>query len=289
MHITRRLARFARRSPYDRAVTLRSYLGSFSWTVPRFGSDRTAYVIGLFGSGRLYVNGLLLKNIGKRRKYFRDLIRCHEGPTSMIYSGHATIKHVSRAQAPPEVTSQVLDGVKSGFADLIFVTRHPFDSLLTNWIWWRRYLQEDWWVSGISEVFKNNDEFSTELDRNFCEFEDFASGDPHFFRAAPAPHFLSFAQFVEETELFLEVATLTLRLEDFMTDPVKEFSKIVQVMSVDLDGPLPLLPLPNTKPNRYLGVQADVPQFRKFIDRVDDQTKKRMEKIGYRIEAGRVF
>jgi hypothetical protein len=289
MHITRRLARFARRSPYDRALTVRSYLGSFSWTVPHFGSDKTAYVIGLFGSGRLYVDGLIVKNIGKRRKYFRDLIRCHKGPTSMIYSGHATMKHISRAQAPPEVTSQVLDALKSGFADLIFVTRHPLDSLLTNWIWWRRYLQEDWWVSGISEVFKNDDEFSAELDRNFCEFEDFASGNPRFFRAAPGSPFLSFAQFVEETELFLDAASLTLRLEDFMVDPVKQFSKIVQVMSVDLHGILPPLPPPNTKPNRYLAVQAKVRRFSEFIDHLDDRTKRRMEKIGYPVEAARVI
>jgi hypothetical protein len=50
MHITRRLARFARRPPYDRALTVRSYLGSFRWTVPHFGSDKTAYVIGLLQS-----------------------------------------------------------------------------------------------------------------------------------------------------------------------------------------------------------------------------------------------
>jgi hypothetical protein len=31
------------------------------------------------------------------------------------------------------------------------------------------------------------------------------------------------------------VATLALRLEDFLIDPFKEFSKIVQVVAVDLD------------------------------------------------------
>jgi hypothetical protein len=40
------------------------------------------------------------------------------------------------------------------------------------------------------------------------------------------PPFLSFAELVEETELFR--ATLALRLGDFRVDPVAEFSKIVQ-------------------------------------------------------------
>jgi hypothetical protein len=69
----------------------------------------------------------------------------------------------------------------------------------------------------------------------FSEFKAFAEGDPDFFAGAPGPRFLSFPEFVEETELHLQSATLTLRLEDFMIDPFKEFSKIVEVMSVDLD------------------------------------------------------
>ena len=59
--------------------------------------DKTAYVIGLFGTGRRYINELILQNIGERAKYFRDGIRFHPGPTSMIYSGHATMRYVSRA------------------------------------------------------------------------------------------------------------------------------------------------------------------------------------------------
>ena len=93
---------------------------------------RTAYVIGLFGSGRQYVVGLILENAGERAKYFRDVIRVHPGPTPMIYSGHATIKRVSRAQHVPEETSRILESVKAGSADLIFVYRHPLDSLLSN-------------------------------------------------------------------------------------------------------------------------------------------------------------
>src|SRR5271165_1273214 len=134
-------------------VKTNKFLLSRGWRVPRVGKDRTAYIIGLFGSGRWYINRLLLYNIGERANYFRDQIGLHPGPTSMIYSGHATTRHVSHLQYPPEVTGRILGAVKAGFADLIFVYRHPLDSLLTNWVWWRSYLRENRMIPGISEVY----------------------------------------------------------------------------------------------------------------------------------------
>ena len=114
------------------------------------GNDRTAYVIGLFGTGRWYVMELIVNHIGPRAKYVKDEIRFHRGPTSMIYSGHSTLKHSSNLQHPPRITRHVLDAVKSGFADLIFIYRHPLDSLLTNWIWWRTYIRDNTMIRGIS-------------------------------------------------------------------------------------------------------------------------------------------
>jgi hypothetical protein len=75
------------------------------------------------------------------------------GPTSMIYSGHATMRHTSHLQHPPPVTRQILEAVKSGIADSIFVYRHPLDSLLTNWIWWRTHIRDTTMIKGISEVY----------------------------------------------------------------------------------------------------------------------------------------
>jgi len=247
------------------------------------GNDRTAYVIGLFGTGRTYVNELILQNIGKRAMYFRGGIRLHRGPTSMIYSGHATMKHVSDFQLGPASTSRILEAVGSGFADLIFVYRHPLDSLLTNWIWWRTYIRDNRGISSISEVYKNTDDLCADLEQNFSEFKAFAEGDPDFLAAKPGTRFLSFSEFIEETELHLQSATLTLRLEDFIIDPLKEFSKIVEVMSVDPDlSRLPIAP-PKTKPYRYLAVKEKVPRFKSFIDGLDAETKRRIEKIGYSV------
>jgi hypothetical protein len=234
-------------------------------------------------------------NIGKRAKYFRDEIRFHPGPTSMIFSGHATIRHVSRAQALPVVTSRIFEAVRSGFADLIFVYRHPLDTLLTNWIWWRTYIRDNIQIGGISDVYKNTDDLCADLEQNFSEFKAFAEGDPEFFAAVPGPRFLSFPELIEETELYLQAATLTLRLEDFMIDPLKEFSKIIEVMSVDLDlSRLCVAPPrtkaygyrvapPRTKPYGYLAVAEKVPRFRNYINGLDAEIVRRIEKIGYNV------
>ncbi len=157
-------------------------------------SDRTAYVIGLFGTGRRYINKLIVDNIGHRAKYFRDTIRLHPGPTPMIYSGHATIRHACRGQELPDVMSRILDAVKSGYANLIFIYRHPLDSLLTNWVWWRTFLRHHRRISGISEKYESTSDICADLEQNFLEFKSFAEIDPDFFAGTPVPLFLSFAQ-----------------------------------------------------------------------------------------------
>jgi hypothetical protein len=293
--VLRRLIRFARKSPVEQLHSVHEALHyqllRRGWTLPSWGvpharNDRTAYVIGLFGSGRWYINELLLQNIGRRARHFRDGICFHDGPTSMIYSGHATMRHASRMQAEPPVTSLILDAVRSRSADLIFVYRHPLDSLLTNWIWWRTHIRDKSMIGGISAIYKNTDELGAVLEQNFPEFEAFAQGDPDFFATLPGPPFLSFTEYVEETALYLQSATLSLRLEDFMIDPLREFCRIAEVMAVDLDvSRLRLFP-PRTRPYGYLAVKEKVPAFRDFIDGLDALTIGRIETIGYDLTGG---
>jgi hypothetical protein len=258
------------------------------WKTPRLGNDRTAYVIGLFGTGRLYINELMRQNLGQRAKYIRRRIRIHPGPTSMIYTGHATMKHACRGQKLPVITSRILEAVKSEAATLIFVYRHPLDSLLTNWIWWRTYIREKRMIDSISDVYKSTDDLCAGLEEDFAGFKTFADGDPQFFAAIPGQRFLSFAEFTEETELFLHSATLTLRLEDFMIDPCKEFAKIVKILALDIDLSRLNLRPPRTKPYRYLAVKAKVPRFKEFVDGLNSETKRRIERLGYS-EAGPIY
>jgi hypothetical protein len=176
-----------------------------------------------------------------------------------------------------------MQAVEAGIADLIFVYRHPLDSLLSNWVWWRTYLRDGDVTATIAKVYKNTDEFCSDLKKNFPEFAAFAGGDPQFFAAAPGARFLSFPEFVEETELYLRSASLTLRLEDFVIDPAKEFSKIIELMSVDIDMSALCIAPPAAKPYRYLEVKEKVPRFRDFINELDSNTKLRFERIGYTI------
>ena len=105
MQVLHKLVRFAQRSPREQLqrarATVRYRLLDWGWKVPHLGNDRTTYVIGLFGSGRWYINELMVQHIGERAKYFMDGIRFHPGPTSMIYSGHTTMKHVSAGITRP--------------------------------------------------------------------------------------------------------------------------------------------------------------------------------------------
>jgi hypothetical protein len=243
---------------------------------------KTNYIIGLFGTGRLYINELLIENIGDRAKYLRDTIRLYPGPTPMIYSGHATVKYVSRAQELPAVTSCIRQAVRSGFANLIFLYRHPLDSLLTNWVWWRTYIRHHRAISGISQIYKNTEDLCTDLEPNFSEFLAFAEGDPHFFSGLPGPRFLSFPEFVEETELHLQFANLKLRLEDCMIDPNPEFAKVLELVAPDVDRNNLRVPPPRAKAYGYLAVLETLPAFRNFVDGLDTETKRRIARIGYR-------
>lgn len=263
-------------------IAIRDYLADWGLKdVPRWGNDRTTYIVGLFGSGRWYVNALILRNLGDRVAFFRDHIGFQPRPTSMIYSGHATIKHICRGQTAPTVTNRILTTVRRGFSDWIFITRHPIDSLITNWIWWRTYLRHGRMIAGISEVYKNSDDLNTDLDSNFSEFRAFAAGNPDFFATDKGVPFLSFEEFIEETELHLKVATLALRLEDFAVDPFREFSKITDVMSVNVDLKQLQIAPPLTKHYRFLSIKEQVPRFRAFIDELSPELKARVKRIGY--------
>jgi hypothetical protein len=253
--------------------------------VPAGATDRTLYVVGLYGTGRWYIHELMRRHLGKRADYIRQRIRLHRRPTSMIYTGHSTVKYASRGQRLPIVTERILQAVRAGFADLVFVYRHPLDSLLTNWLWWRTYLREKRIIGSIWEVYKTPAELCAGLETDFQGFKAFAEGDPTFFAATPGPPFLSFSQFVEETCLFIECSTLAVRLEDFADDPRREFLKIAALLSVPIDGNLSKVATPRAMPYGYRALQDDAPRFREFIRGIDSLTKQRIEEIGYSIES----
>jgi hypothetical protein len=281
VQVRQRLIRFARKSFREQLAIVQRQLGRPlipRWYVPHLRNDRTAYVIGLGGSGRTYLNDLIVQNIGERAKYFRNAIRFHPRPTSMIYSGHATMRYIHTGALSPAVTRRIIEATRLGFADLIFIYRHPLDSLLTNWVWYRENILNKRGIVGIADVYKNTDDFCAALEANFSELAECEAGS---FLTAPGARCLSLQEFIEETELFLSSATLTMRLEDFMIDPLKEFSKIAEVMSADLDLSRRRITAPRATPYRYLAVKKNVTPFRDLINALDAETKTRIEKMGY--------
>ncbi len=62
-----------------------------------------------------------------------------------------------------------------------------------------------------------------------------------------------------------------------------EFAKVARVMSVDFDLSRAQVLPPRTERYRYLAVREKVPRFRDFVDRLDAETKRRIEKIGYNV------
>ncbi len=108
MHVLDKLARFGRKSPREKWGAIKdtiryqvvhpvrlkanTALLNRGWRIPQMGNDRTAYVIGLFGTGRWYINTLLLYNLGTS-------IRCYsitsvKGPaTSGTHSSSILGRH----------------------------------------------------------------------------------------------------------------------------------------------------------------------------------------------------
>jgi hypothetical protein len=170
---------------------------------------------------------------------------------------------------------------------MIFIYRHPLDSLLTNWIWWRSNLRAG--ATGpehgafISSSFKSLDALCEIVEQEWASFEAFAVGDPCFFADVPGARFLSFAEFVEESVLLFEQATLRLPFEAFMTNPYAAFVKVVDVISPEMHLSCTLhIGRPQSKPGTHLFVMKSVPRFNEFVNSISPETKRLMLKLGYR-------
>jgi hypothetical protein len=250
-------------------------------------SASTIYIVGLFGSGRMYLGDVICDHIGERAHDFRDELRYESTPTSMIYSGHMTLRYVSTGFNPPEFGNRIVASVRSGAGKMIFIYRHPLDSLLTNWVWWRSYVRAT--AGGpepggfISNSFHRLDELCATIEREWASFEAFAMGDSAFFADLPGARFLSFAEFVEESVLLFEQATLRLPFEAFMTNPYAAFLKVIDVISPEMRLSYKMhIRRPRSHPGTHLFVMKNVPCFNEFVNSVNPETKRLMLKLGYR-------
>jgi hypothetical protein len=246
------------------------------------GRTPTVYIVGLFGTGRTYINAIIETHFYERASDFRDGLEHESTPTSMIYSGHMTLKYSSSEQQPPDFGNRIVESVRSGAGRLILIYRHPLDSLLANWVWWRSFLLGRDLGASISSSFQSLEQLAEFIDREWSSLEAFALGDASFYGSS-GYRFLSFSEFVEESVLLFDQASLRLRFEELKVNPYKAFVRLVDVISPEMRvSPSLHIQRPNAKPGAYLFVMKTVPRFEAFVNRLSPETKLRMAKLGYR-------
>ena len=273
--------------PQAFATLARHRLTGLNPASDNISSTSTIYIVGLFGSGRMYLGDVIRDHIGERALHFRDELRHESTPTPMIYSGHMTLKYVSTGFNPPEFGNRIVASVRSGAGKMIFIYRHPLDSLLTNWVWWRSHVRAG--AGGpehgavISNSFRSLAALCETVEREWSSFEAFAMGDPAFFAALPGARFLSFSEYVEESVALFEQATLRLPLESFTTNPYAAFLKVIDVISPGMRPSCTMyIRRPESKPGTHLVVMKNVPRFNEFVNGINPETKRLMLKLGYR-------
>lgn len=210
--------------------------------------QRPVYILGLFGTGRWYLNELIMHHTGQRGYYFLDQLRDRKGGPPIIWSGHTTIIHDQIAgHEPAALGRSILKLAEEGQAEIIFIHRHPLDSLLTNWTWWREFLAKKKMISGIVAKYPNNEEFFKDVASNFHELTLFADGSRDFMRlySEEQTNFFSLHQFIVETAAFVNHKHVhSFRFEDFISEPNEQFSRLLKIIDpiatpANIDVPRP--------------------------------------------------
>jgi hypothetical protein len=111
--------------------------------------------------------------------------------------------------APEQTRELLLCPMREGFHCILFVTRHPVDSLFSNWAWWRRFcdtgIQHQ---GGVKEVFGGNRGLIEDIRSNLPAFLKFMAEG----RVPSLPNdlaegnrFLSFEQMLDESLAWMGV------------------------------------------------------------------------------------
>jgi hypothetical protein len=143
-------------------------------------------------------------------------------------------------------------------------------------------------TSGIAESYKSEEEFHRDLNDNFYEFSLFCGGSKDFTRIVEGtdakPTFMSLLEFVHETELFLSSPNVhCFRFEDFKTDAVREFKRLVSILAPDLTPKSDNVPLPKSLANRYELAKENVSPFGAFMASLPRDVTKRINALGYSV------
>jgi hypothetical protein len=249
---------------------------------------RPTYIIGIFGSGRMYLTSLVLHTDPEVAYYYRGEWRHYLGNIPVILSGHVTSMYEGAFCDRPDYGRVLLERAAAGLINLVFVYRHPLDSLLSNWVWFRKFLRQEKPASGIAASYKTEADLHRDLSENFDEFCLFCEGSKDFARVATGTsrdwRFLSLLEFIHETEVFLSSANVhAFRFEDFQIDAATQFKRFASILAPDLPPKLDQLPAPQAASSRYLSARENVSAFRAKIDSLPTHITKRIVALGYSV------
>lgn len=247
---------------------------------------RPTYLLGLYGTGRWYINQLIMRSAGAWSYYFQDRLGIQLDGPPVIWSGHTTVqKPVVAGHAGSDYGQSILDLGRNGLANIVFLYRHPLDSAISNWVWWRTLLEQKRYIMGIGERYKTDDELFADLRANFYEFALFCTGSIDFMKlyGAPYPPFFSLTDFVSETAYFLNCDFVhKFRFEDFLADPRAQFSRFMNIVDPSAQLSLEDLAEPKAaKKSKYVLAMEQVSEFKQLMDTLPRQLRADIRKMGY--------
>lgn len=188
--------------------------------------ERSLVIVGLFGTGRTYFSDQILQHPATGPIYQEGLASCgYFEHHRFICSGHATLRHVSSFQMEPnETEKRLILPLRQGHHNILFILRHPFDSLFSNWAWWRRYCESQvLHKQAVVGVFGGNDGLAEDIRLHrdaFIAFLTEGKVPALNGRVETREHFLSLDAILEESMLWLGIEHVkSLRFEQVHEDP----------------------------------------------------------------------
>jgi hypothetical protein len=245
-------------------------------------------VIGLFGTGRTYFSSAFLGHPTLAPFYQEGLASCGMyAAHSLICSGHATLRHESSFQMAPEQTEALLLGpLHDGYHRILFVLRHPVDSLFSNWAWWRRFCETGVQHKGaVKEVFGGNPGLIDDIRAHIPAFLSFmAEGCVPSKPGGPAEHlrFLSFEQMLEESLAWMDVpGVVSLRFEEVHAHLDSVSDTLTGLLSRRPWGSLVLEP-PVSAAFNYRQIIKDHPDIQSLVSAgIGREGSEKLARMGY--------
>ena len=245
-------------------------------------------IIGLLGSGRTLLNNILDKSISYQFLKHEGLENCgFKSRIPMIYSGHATLKTVSSFQKNPDFSKKkLIEPLANGCHQMIFMLRHPLDSLFSNYFWWQHCILINSAHSlGISSVYRGLDEFIEKIESDIVSFCHFVETGEITKNNNGFGKFLSLNEFIYETFLWSQVPSMNVfKFEDFLDDYLGQIEKLEILLSPNCRLPLSKARILGSR-NNYKYICSKSESVKKIIQKsLTNFSEKAIVELGFELE-----